>query len=90
MLGEVTYVHRQLSEAMQRQSKNIQTELKHMFKYEISNIADQVGVLGQQETQHLLQSTTTTVITSKAEAAGNAETQIAAVADNQMQVALKG
>lgn len=39
MLGEVTYVHRQLSEAMQRQSKNIQTELKHMFKYEISNIS---------------------------------------------------
>ena len=24
---------------MQRQSKNIQTELKHMFKYEISNLS---------------------------------------------------
>lgn len=39
MLSEVTYIHRQLSEAMQRQSKNIQTQLKHMFKYEISNIS---------------------------------------------------
>lgn len=39
MLGQVTYIHRQLSEAMQRQSKNIQTELKHLFKYEISNIS---------------------------------------------------
>jgi len=35
----VTYIHRQLSEAIQRQSKNIQTELKHLFKYEISNIS---------------------------------------------------
>ncbi len=39
MIGSVTYLHRQLSEATQRQARNIQTELKQMFKYEISNIS---------------------------------------------------
>ena len=39
MLGEVTYIHRQLSESIQRQSKTIQSELKQLFKYEISNIS---------------------------------------------------
>jgi hypothetical protein len=39
MLGSVTHLHRQLSEAMQRQSRTIQTELKNLFKYEISNLS---------------------------------------------------
>jgi hypothetical protein len=51
-------------------------EAQEQAKHEISNLADQVGIIGQQETQHLLQSTTTTTITSKSEAAGNTETVI--------------
>lgn len=39
MLKQVTYLHQQLSEATQRQSKNIQTELKQFVKYEILNIS---------------------------------------------------
>jgi len=68
---------------------HVLVEAQEQAKHDISNLADQVAVLGQQDTQNLLQSTTTTTITSTSEAAGNTQTAIAAVVDNQMQVAVK-
>lgn len=67
-----------LVEAQEQASKNI------------SQLADQVAVLGQLDTQNLLQSTTTTIITSQAQAAGNTEavvvvpvTETAAITNQQ-------
>jgi carboxylesterase type B len=51
-------------------------EAQEQAKHDISNIADQVGVLGQQDTHNLLQSTTTTIITSQSQATGHAETVV--------------
>jgi len=80
-------------------------EAQEQASKDIAHLADQVAVLGQQDTQNLLQSTTTTIITSQAQAAGNTETivtvpvtetaittneqQVTTVADNQMQVAVR-
>ena len=63
----------------------------------IASIADQVSVIGQQETQNLLQSTTTTIITSQAQATGGAEavvvvpvTETAAITTNtETQIAVR-
>ena len=48
-------------------------EAQEQSSKDISNLADQVAVLGQLDTQNLLQSTTTTIITSQSQAAGGAE-----------------
>jgi F0F1-type ATP synthase membrane subunit b/b' len=64
-------------------------------KQTISNLADQVGAIGQQETEHILQSTTTTTITSQAQATDTVvtvpitETVVTTPADNQLQVAIR-
>jgi hypothetical protein len=80
-------------------------EAQEQAKQDITQLADQVATLGQQETQHLLQSTTTTIITSQSQATGNtqavvtvpvtetaittSETQGTTVTDNQLQVAVR-
>ncbi|CAF1685980.1 unnamed protein product, partial [Adineta ricciae] len=48
-------------------------EAQEQAKQNISDLADQVAILGQQDTQHLLESKTTTIITSQAQAAGQVE-----------------
>ena len=83
-----------LVEAQEQASKNI------------DQIADQVATMGQLDTQNLLQSTTTTIITSQAQATGTAEVvatkpvvetttvttqrQKNVVVDDQKQLAVKG
>jgi hypothetical protein len=71
-------------------------EAQEQGSREIAHLADQVAVLGQKETENLLQSTTTTIITSQAQATGNIETVVtvpvtetAITTDNQMQVAVR-
>jgi hypothetical protein len=74
---------------------NVLVEAQEQAKQNITNLADQVGIIGQQETEHLLQSTTTTIITSQAQAADTVvtapvtETVVTAPADNQLQVEIK-
>jgi hypothetical protein len=63
-------------------------EAQEQAKQDISHLADQVAAIGQQETQNVLQSTTTTVITSEAQAVGHAEA-VAAPTDAQLQVAVQ-
>lgn len=81
-------------------------EAQEQASKDIAQLADQVAVLGQLDTQNLLQSTTTTIIKSQAQATGNAEVvattpvvetiaitsqrQKNVVADDQLQVAVKG
>lgn len=81
-------------------------EAQEQANKNIDQIADQVAALGQLDTQNLLQSTTTTIITSQAQATGTAEVvattpvvetttvttqrQKNVVADDQMQLAVKG
>jgi hypothetical protein len=80
-------------------------EAQEQANKDISHLADQVSILGQKETQNLLQSTTTTIITSQSQATGNTETvvtvpvtettlttnqqQVTTDADSQLQVAVK-
>lgn len=81
-------------------------EAQEQASKDIAQIADQVAVLGQLDTQNLLQSTTTTIIKSQAQATGIAEVVATTpaietttvtvqreknlVADDQMQLAVKG
>ena len=51
-------------------------EVQEQAKQNIDYLADQIAAVGQLETQTMLQSTTTTVITSQTQATENAETQI--------------
>jgi uncharacterized protein YigA (DUF484 family) len=55
---------------------NVLIEAQEQAKEEIGHLTDQVAAIGQQETQNVLQSTTTTVITSEAQTAGNTETVV--------------
>ncbi|UJR32863.1 hypothetical protein I4U23_020324 [Adineta vaga] len=74
-------------------------EAQEQAKQNISNLADQVGVLGQQETQHLLESKTTTIITSQSQAQGQTEaiitikpvteTSVTTITSNETQIASK-
>jgi hypothetical protein len=74
---------------------NVLVEAQEQAKQTISNLADQVGAIGQQETEHILQSTTTTTITSQAQATDTVvtvpitETVVTTPADNQLQVAIR-
>jgi hypothetical protein len=83
---------------------HVLVEAQEQAKQDITNITDQVTVLGQHDTQHLLQSTTTTTITSKSHAEGHTETivtvpvtetattshqQVTTVGDTEMQVAVR-
>ncbi|CAF1180196.1 unnamed protein product [Adineta steineri] len=61
-------------------------EAQEQVRENISNLADQVGILGKQDTQNLLQSKTTTVITSQTQASGQTES---VVADSHTQIAVK-
>ena len=63
-------------------------EAQEQAKQDISHLTEQVAAIGQQETQNVLQSTTTTVITSEAQAVGHVET-VATAADAQLQAALE-
>lgn len=81
-------------------------EAQEQASKDIAQLADQVAVLGQLDTQNLLQSTTTTIIKSQSQATGTAEVvattpvvetiaitsqrQKNVVADDQLQVAVKG
>lgn len=66
-------------------------EAQEQGNKDIAQLADQVAVLGQLDTQNLLQSTTTTIITSQAQATGNTEAVVVvpvtetAVITNQQQ-----
>jgi predicted transcriptional regulator len=62
-------------------------EAQEQANKDIAQIADQVTASGQLDTQNLLQSTTTTIITSKAQAAGNTEAVI--TTGDEMRVAVK-
>ena len=52
---------------------HVLVEAQEQAKQDIAQLTDQVVVLGQQDTQHLLQSKTTTIITSQSQAAGHAD-----------------
>ncbi len=71
---------------------------------DIDQLADQMAASGQLDTHNLLQSTTTTIITSQAQATGNTEASVTApvvetaitthqrqttTADDEMQVAVR-
>ena len=62
-------------------------ELQEQANKDIAQLADQVTASGQLNTQNLLKSTTTTIITSQAQASGNAEANI--TANDEMQIAVK-
>ena len=63
-------------------------QAQEQAKQDISHLADQVAAIGQQDTQNVLQSTTTTIITSEAQAVGHAETVVTPT-DAQLQVAVQ-
>jgi hypothetical protein len=56
---------------------HVLVEAQEQAKQDIDHLTDQVAVLGQQDTQHLLQSKTTTIITSQSQASGHADAIIA-------------
>ena len=66
---------------------HVLVEAQEQAKEDISHLTDKVAALGQLDTQHLLQSKTTTIITSQSQATGNTEATVVA---DQHQVALKG
>lgn len=57
---------------------HVLVEAQEQAKEDIAHLTDQVAVLGQQDTQHLLQSKTTTIITSQSQASGHADAVLAA------------
>jgi hypothetical protein len=77
---------------------NVLVQAQEQAKENIDNLANQVVAIGQQETENLLQSTTTTIITSQAQAAETNvtvpvteitnEQQVTSTTDNQSQVAV--
>ena len=75
-------------------------EAQEQAKQNISNLADQVALLGQQDTQHLLESKTTTIITSQSQASGQTdavivvkpvtETSVTTITSQNTEVAVHG
>ncbi|CAF0806776.1 unnamed protein product [Adineta steineri] len=68
---------------------NLLADVQLQSKINIDAITDQVITTNQQETQHLLQSTTTTVITSEAQSTANTETKDVITVHNESQVPIK-
>ncbi len=74
---------------------NVLFEAQEQAKQNIESLANQVIAIGQQETENVLQATTTTVITSQTQAVETVcaspitETKVTTTADNQWQVAIK-
>jgi hypothetical protein len=64
-------------------------EAQEQASKDISQLADQVAVLGQLDTQNLLQSTTTTIITSQSQATGNNQAVPVTETDNNTQIAIR-
>jgi hypothetical protein len=64
-------------------------EAQEQASKDISQLTDQVAVLGQLDTQNLLQSTTTTIITSQAQATGNTQAVPVTETDNNTQIAIR-
>ena len=65
---------------------NVLVEAQQQAKQDIDQLTDQVATLGQMDTHNLLQSKTTTVITSQSQAAGTAELTVA----SDQQIAVRG
>ncbi len=71
-------------------------EAQEQARENISNLADQAAVFGQQETQHLLESKTTTIITSQSQASGQTEAIVTVpvtgttITDSHTEVAVRG
>jgi hypothetical protein len=64
-------------------------EAQEQASKDISQLTDQVAVLGQLDTQNLLQSTTTTIITSQAQATGNTQAVPVTETDHNTQIAIR-